>query len=203
VRIGTPVSALIAFCGGIKEPAARYVMGGPMMGMALRSLDAPVVKGTSGILALSPAEVGEAEPGPCIRCASCVDACPIDLMPLDMAALIRAGDAEGALAIGLKDCIGCGTCSYVCPSHIPLVQFFNHAKGELAARERERSKQDTIRELVEARALRMEREAREKAEAAARRKAERERAKAAAAAAAKAAAAAPAALATGTEETTA
>lgn len=187
VRIGTPISALIEFCGGIREPAARYVMGGPMMGIALRSLEAPVIKGTSGILALSAAEVGEAEPGPCIRCASCVDACPIDLMPLDMAALIRAGDPQAALALGLKDCIGCGTCSYVCPSQIPLVQFFNHAKGELAARELERAKQETVRELVAARALRVEREAREKAEAAARRKAERERAKAAAAAAAAAA----------------
>jgi len=188
VRIGTPASALIEFCGGIKAPVARYVMGGPMMGVALRSLDVPVVKGTSGILALLPSEVGGAEPGPCIRCASCVGACPIELMPLDMASFIRAGDLDAALRIGLKDCIGCGTCSYVCPSQIPLVQFFNHAKGELAARERERTKQETVRELVEARARRMEREAREKAEAAARRKAERERAKAAAAAAAKAAA---------------
>jgi electron transport complex protein RnfC len=105
------------------------------------------------------------------------------LVPLDLAALIRAGELKRAVATGLKDCIGCGTCSYVCPSNIPLVQFFNHAKGQLAANERDRAKQEAIRELVDARTQRMERETIEKAAAAARRKAERERAKAAALAA--------------------
>ncbi|NMG49373.1 electron transport complex subunit RsxC [Azoarcus communis] len=193
VRIGTPLSALVEFCGGTTRPVARWVMGGPMMGLSIQSLDIPIIKGSGGVLALCEAEVaGRPEPGPCIRCASCVGACPIGLMPLEMAALIRNGDLKESVAIGLKDCIGCGTCSFVCPSQIPLVQYFNHAKGELAAQDRNKMKQDAIKQLVEARDARMEREAREKAEAAARRKAERERAKAAAAeaAAAKAAAAA-------------
>jgi electron transport complex protein RnfC len=138
-----------------------------------------VIKGSGGVLALVAGEVGDpAAAGPCIRCASCVGACPIGLVPLEMAALIRAGEFEAAAAIGLTDCIGCGTCAYVCPSRIPLVQFFNHAKGELAAQSRGKARQVSIRELAEARALRMEREARDKAEAAARRKAERERARA-------------------------
>ncbi len=185
VRIGTPLSALIEFCGGFTAEPARLVMGGPMMGIAVGSLDIPIIKGSGGVLALLPGEASDpAAAGPCIRCASCVGACPIGLMPLEMAALVRTGDLKGAVGIGLKDCIGCGTCSYVCPSSIPLVQFFNHAKGELAAQERDRMKQAAIKELVEARTARLEREAREKAEAAARRKAERERAKAAAQAAA-------------------
>jgi electron transport complex protein RnfC len=183
VRIGTPASALIEFCGGLSTPATRFVMGGPMMGTVIASLETPVVKGTSAVLALHTSETGEAIPGPCIRCASCVGACPMGLVPLDLAALIRAGDLKRAVATGLKDCIGCGTCSYVCPSNIPLVQFFNHAKGQLAANERDRAKQEAIRELVDARTQRMERETIEKAAAAARRKAERERAKAAALAA--------------------
>ena len=199
VRIGTPLSALIEFCGGLTGTPARLVMGGPMIGMAIGSLDIPIIKGSGGVLALTASEVSDTgAAGPCIRCASCVGACPIGLMPLDMAALIRAGELKGAVDIGLKDCIGCGTCSYVCPSSIPLVQYFNHAKGELAARERNRMKQAAIKELVEARSARLEREAREKAEAAARRKAERERAKAAAAAAAQAAGAPAAAGATPT-----
>ena len=190
VRLGTPLSALVEFCGGFTSAPARLVLGGPMMGMAISSLDIPVIKGSGGLLALTAAETGAAQAtGPCIRCASCVGACPIGLVPLQMAALIRAGALQDAVALGLKDCIGCGTCSYVCPSSIPLVQYFNHAKGELAARERNRMKQEAIRQLVDARGERLAREAREKAEAAARRKAERERAKAEAAA--KAAAAPP------------
>jgi electron transport complex protein RnfC len=189
VRIGTPASALVEFCGGLTCAPARLVMGGPMMGMAVNTLDLPIMKGAGGVLALTAAEIGasRSREGPCVRCASCVGACPIGLLPLEMAALIRAGDLGAAEGLGLRDCIGCGTCAFVCPSQIPLVQYFNHAKGELAARERDKAKQDAIRELVEARSARMEREAREKAEAAARRKAERERAKAAAAAAAAAA----------------
>lgn len=184
VRIGTPASALVEFCGGLTATPARLVMGGPMMGMAVNTLELPIMKGSGGVLALTAAEIGASQPseGPCIRCASCVGACPIGLLPLEMAARIRAGDLAASVDLGLKDCIGCGTCSFVCPSKIPLVQYFNHAKGELAARDRNKLKQDAIRELVEARNARMEREAREKAEAAARRKAERERAKAEAAA---------------------
>lgn len=200
VRIGTPLSALVEFCGGTTAPVSRWVMGGPMMGLSIRSLDIPVIKGSGGLLGLIEDELAALpEPGPCIRCASCVGACPIGLMPLDMAALIRNGDLKGSVDIGLKDCISCGTCSFVCPSQIPLVQYFNHAKGELAAQDRNRMKQDAIKQLVEARETRMEREAREKAEAAARRKAERERAKAAAAQAAAAKAAPPKSA----EETTA
>ncbi|MEW6678592.1 MAG: electron transporter RnfC, partial [Pseudomonadota bacterium] len=90
-----------------------------------------------------------------------------------------------------KDCIACGSCSYVCPSHIPLVHYFDHAKGELAARERSKLKNEATRKLADERTARMERIAREREEAAKARaaaKAAREAAKAAAAAAAQAAA---------------
>ena len=104
------------------------------------------------------------------------------LLPLEMAAHIRGGDLEGAVAFSLTDCIACGCCAYACPSHIPLVQYFSHAKGELAARERARLRTDAAKRLAEARLVRLEREGREKAEAAARRQAERKAAKARAAA---------------------
>lgn len=109
---------------------------------------------------------------PCIRCASCVRACPCGLLPLEMAAHARAGDLEGVVKLGLMDCIGCGACSYVCPSHIPLVQFFNYAKGEMAQRGRAKQKQMETKRLAEQRTERMEAIKRAKREAMARRKRE-------------------------------
>jgi electron transport complex protein RnfC len=188
VALGTLASDVLQFCGGLKGEPARYVMGGPMMGMVLTSVGVPLIKGSSGLLALTAEEINDTDAGPCIRCATCVSACPIGLLPLEMAAHIRSGSPDGAVAIGLKDCIGCGSCSYACPSHIPLSHYFSFAKGTLAAAQRTQLKNEAIKKLTTARQERLEREAREKAEAAARRKAEREAAKARAAEQARAAA---------------
>jgi len=157
--IGTPMQALIDFCGGFTEPPARLIMGGPMMGHVVPNMQVPVVKGSSGLLALTARDLPETKARPCIRCGSCVQACPCGLMPLEMAARIRQDDFKGAAAYGVTDCISCGSCAYVCPSHIPLVQYFNHAKGHLAlehARERQAAE---IRALTEAKKLRQAREA--------------------------------------------
>jgi len=103
-----------------------------------------------------------------------------------MAAHIRVSDLSGAVDLGLKDCIACGSCSYVCPAHIPLVHFFNYAKGDLAAQERSKLKQEATKKLANARNERIARIERERAEAMAKRKAAKE-ARERAAAAAKAA----------------
>jgi len=95
-------------------------------------------------------------------------------MPLEMAARARSGKVEDALDYGLMDCIACGTCSYVCPASIPLTQYFNFAKGELAQLRKDKTKAERTREWAKARQERLEREAQEKREAMARRKAERE-----------------------------
>ncbi|MBI4809170.1 MAG: electron transport complex subunit RsxC [Nitrosomonadales bacterium] len=174
VLIGTPLQELIDFNGGYTQPAARLVLGGPMMGQQFTNTNVPVVKGTSGVLALLASEIGHAEASPCIRCSTCVRACPVGLLPLEMAAHIRTADLTGAVALGLKDCIACGSCSYVCPAHIPLVHFFNYAKGDLAAQERSKLKQEATKKLAEARNERLARIERERAEAAAKRKAARE-----------------------------
>ncbi len=166
VRVGTLASDLVRACGGLREEAARLVLGGPMMGTQLASLDVPLVKGSGGVLALTGKEVEASRPGPCIRCSSCVRACPMGLLPLEMAARIRVGDAGGAVDWGLKDCIACGSCSYVCPAHIPLVHYFNHAKGDLAARERLKMKNEATKKLADERSERMARIVREREEAA-------------------------------------
>jgi electron transport complex protein RnfC len=91
-----------------------------------------------------------------------------------MAAQVRAGNLDAAASAGLMDCIGCGSCAYVCPAHLPLVQFFSHAKGELAAQGRAKQKQSATKRLAEQRAQRLEAQKRAKREAMARRKREAE-----------------------------
>jgi electron transport complex protein RnfC len=172
--VGTPVQELLAYADGYNQPAARLVLGGPMMGQQFTNTNVPVVKGTSGVLALTSSEIGQAEPSPCIRCSTCVRACPVGLLPLEMASRIRASDLASAVTLGLKDCISCGSCSYVCPAHIPLVHYFNYAKGDLAAQERGKLKQEATKKLADARNERIARIERERAEAAAKRKAARE-----------------------------
>lgn len=182
--VGTPVQELVDFAGGYSQPAARMVLGGPMMGQHITNTAVPVVKGSSGILALTAEEIGHDEPSPCIRCSTCVRACPVGLLPLEMAAHIRGSDLAGAVDLGLKDCIACGSCSYVCPAHIPLVHYFNYAKGDLAAQERAKLKQEATKKLAEARSERIARIERERAEMMAKRKAARAAKEAAAKAAA-------------------
>ena len=154
--IGTLVSDLVNFCGGFAQRPERVINGGPMMGQPMPSLDVPVVKGTSGILALNAAEINDRPTESCIRCGSCITVCPCGLSPVDMAANIRKDKLEVAAKLGVMDCFSCGSCSYVCPSHIPLVHYFNYAKGVLNDLERERQKSERIKTLAEVRTIRIE-----------------------------------------------
>jgi Na+-translocating ferredoxin:NAD+ oxidoreductase subunit C len=174
VPIGTKVAELIGFCGGLSQPPRRIITGGPMMGQPLPSLDVPVVKGTSGILALTAAEVNEQPSQPCIRCGTCVTICPCGLVPVEMAAFIRKENMDAAAHAGVMDCVSCGSCSYVCPSHIPLVHFFNYAKGRINAADRDRRKREQVKVLAEAHNARLEKQAQAKRDAAAARKAQSE-----------------------------
>ncbi|MET0089860.1 MAG: electron transport complex subunit RsxC [Candidatus Thiodiazotropha sp.] len=174
VLIGTPLSHLVDYCGGFKVEPERLISGGPMMGQPLPSTRVPVVKGSNGLLALSSQEINTNPEMPCIRCASCVNACPCGLVPLEMAAQIRAGGLDNSVKLGLLDCIACGSCAYVCPSQIPLVHYFNYAKGELASRQRAQHKQGETKRLAEARTERMEKIKKAKREAMLKRKKEAE-----------------------------
>lgn len=138
VRLGTPISDLLEFCGGMTEDAVKVVNGGPMMGKALANTDVPVTKGTSGILVFTEAEVRLYEERTCIRCANCVDACPMQLMPNYLALYSRKTMYNDAEQINLFNCIECGCCSYVCPSKIPLVHYIQMAKNEINSRRRQK-----------------------------------------------------------------
>jgi len=131
VRIGTSLNDLIAACGGLIEEPAKILFGGPMMGVAQFSMDMPVLKGTSGALFLSKKEIREDIETPCLRCAKCVDVCPLNLIPTDIARLVKKERYDTIEKYNIGDCIECGACSYECPSRIPLVQWIRIGKSEL------------------------------------------------------------------------
>ncbi len=131
VRIGTPIGDLVEECGGFREAVGKVIIGGPMMGLAQYTLDVPVTKGTSGILCLGKKEVAVREEMPCIRCARCVDICPMGLLPTEIRKGVRARRWESLNDYNILDCMECGCCQYVCPAHIPLVHLFKLGKSEL------------------------------------------------------------------------
>jgi len=133
IRIGTPLIDLIEQCGGFQGKPGKVLMGGPMMGLAQSLLDVPAIKGTNGILVLERDDVHLFEPMPCIKCARCVDACPIQLLPTTIAKYAQKDMWSEAEQYHAMDCIECGCCSYVCPAHIPLTQHIRIAKSHIIA----------------------------------------------------------------------
>lgn len=135
VPLGTPIRAVLDHCGGLKCGTRQVIMGGPMMGTPIADLDAPVVKGTSGILAFTEAEIRHPRQFNCLKCGRCLEACPNFLNPSRLARLSRAGRYDEAKASNLLDCFECGACTWSCPSGIPLVQLIRAAKFELRRRQ--------------------------------------------------------------------
>lgn len=133
VRYGTPFSCCLEACGGVSDDTAKILSGGPMMGVAQSNTDAPVIAGTSGILALGQEETTIHEIGNCIRCARCIDACPLNLMPLLISASADAGRFEEAEKYNAMDCVECGACSFICPARRHLVQSIRLAKNAICS----------------------------------------------------------------------
>ncbi|RCW58319.1 electron transport complex subunit RsxC [Halanaerobium sp. ST460_2HS_T2] len=138
-RIGINIGDLVEEAGGLKDNAAKVITGGPMMGVAQKNLNIPGVKGTSGILVLVEDEVEEYEPSPCINCAKCVDACPMFLMPTQLANYAKNDMVEELEDWQVLSCIECGSCSFVCPAKIPLVHHLRLGKSQVMAKKREKN----------------------------------------------------------------
>ncbi len=128
VKIGTKLSDIVAFLGGTKPDLAKVIMGGPMMGFAIPTLDIPVTKTTSGVLFLTNDEIDINPHGQCIRCGWCLDACPMGLSPNEIGVYVEAGRAGDTSQFGVFECFECGCCAYACPAKRPLVQFIRLAK---------------------------------------------------------------------------
>jgi len=134
--LGTPAQSLLEAAGGLLPGAGRLIAGGPMTGQGIADTSYPVIKGTSGIVALpegvvAPAVIGDQ---PCIRCGRCSQACPMFLEPFAIGIYANRSDWDGAERYHALDCIECGCCSYVCPTRRPLVQLIRVAKGALLSR---------------------------------------------------------------------
>jgi electron transport complex protein RnfC len=139
--LGTSVRELVDAAGGFSCEPARILSGGPMMGISMRSIDVPIVKGTSGILALSPKYAPTFEESNCIRCGRCITACPMGLWPSELDKAVRLRQYPSFEQNGGMNCIECGSCTYVCPSRRFLTQTCRDGKAGVMA---ERMKQKGI-----------------------------------------------------------
>ena len=128
VPVGTPVREVLRHCG-LDHETRQVVLGGPMMGMPLASLDVPVLKGTSGILAFTEEVVQHAAEYACLRCGRCLEACGNFLNPAHLARLAHAGRWEELEKSSVLDCMECGACTYACPSGVPVVHLIRAAKA--------------------------------------------------------------------------
>lgn len=133
VRIGTPIANLIEAAGGLPENTGKIIGGGPMMGKALISADVPVTKGSSGVLLLTREESVRKPMSNCIRCAKCVNACPMGLVPSLLMNATEFKNWELAEKNHITDCIECGSCSYTCPANRPLLDNIRFGKGKVMA----------------------------------------------------------------------
>ena len=165
VLFGTPLQTLIDAAGGVQPDTTHFIMGGPMMGFDLPTIDVPITKAANCIIAATPNLFAPPPPAmPCIRCARCADACPVNLQPQELYWFSKSDNFEKARDYNLFDCIECGCCTYVCPSNIPLVQYYRYAKSEIIAADKAKEAADLARERNEFRLARIEREKLERAQ---------------------------------------
>jgi electron transport complex protein RnfC len=157
--LGTPVGHLLNYAGLNTSELDQLIMGGPLMGVPIHSLDTPISKISNCVLAASAGELTQPEQAQsCIRCGYCADVCPAQLLPQQLYWFTRAQEWQKAQNHHLFDCIECGACAYVCPSQIPLVQYYRFGKGEIRQAQQASLKSDRARERFESRQQRLERE---------------------------------------------
>lgn len=131
LRVGANMNSVMFAIGGFPKDAVKLISGGPMMGKAVSRMEAASVKSTSAFLLLTEEETKRGEEGNCIRCAKCVDSCPMGLEPYLLNRLSRAGRVEDLEANMVHDCIECGSCMYSCPANIPLLDTIRLSKAQV------------------------------------------------------------------------
>ncbi|NVM21698.1 MAG: electron transport complex subunit RsxC [Desulfobacterales bacterium] len=131
VKVGTSIAEIVDYLGGTTPDLAKAIVGGPMMGFAVSTLDIPITKTTSGVLFLTKDEIDTKPHLPCVSCGFCVDVCPMGLEPNNVSVYVEAGRGDDTEEFGVDDCFLCGSCAYVCPAKRPLVQFMMMAKNDL------------------------------------------------------------------------
>ena len=122
VPIGTPLTDVFAFCGGLMTPPQKILYGGPMMGVTVPNPDVPVLKNTNAVIALTPKEAKLPKTAACIRCGSCTGVCPFGLAPAEILLAYKKRDADALKKLSVDTCMLCGCCSFTCPANRPLVQ---------------------------------------------------------------------------------
>ena len=155
VPIGTSLKDLIDFAGGCKAPAGKVLYGGPMMGISVPDLEQPVLKTTNAVTAFNEADARTPDPTACIRCGSCVDHCPLNLMPAEIERAFDKKDGRELEKLKVNLCMECGCCAFICPAHRPLVQVNKLAKGmlrdwqakEKAQAEKEKARQEQLAQM--------------------------------------------------------
>ena len=133
VPIGTSIRDVAEFAGGFREEPKKIIMGGPMMGISVPSLDDVVIKNTNALLFLNARDAVPPAPTACIKCGRCISHCPLHLMPADIETAFQMNKPEELKALKVNLCMECGCCSYICPAHRPLVQTNKLSKAVLNA----------------------------------------------------------------------
>ena len=158
-RLGTPIIHLLEQVDYQADVRFPVFLGGPMTGFILPSLQSPITKTANCIIAPDHFEYAPPEPErSCIRCSSCSDACPVGLLPQQLYWFARSEDHEKSNEYHLEACIECGICAYVCPSYIPLIQYFRQEKAKIAEIEEKAKKSEEAKERFEAREARLQKE---------------------------------------------
>jgi electron transport complex protein RnfC len=142
-RTGVSVRSLIEAAGGLPDNCGKIINGGPMMGKAMNSADIPVVKSMSGILVLNENKSLRSDPEPCIRCSKCITVCALKLEPYLLMTLSKKGLFERAEKERIVDCCECGSCSFICPSSRPLLDYIRLGKTTVMKIKKERNKLKT------------------------------------------------------------
>lgn len=143
VPIGVSMEDVFNFAGGFKEEPRKVIYGGPMMGISVTDMDAPILKNTNAILAFGEKDAKAPKETSCIRCGACYNNCPFGISPVGIEKAYKTADTVGIKEAGAEACMECGCCSFVCPAHRPLVQTNKLAKAMLKeARSEEKAKED-------------------------------------------------------------